>query len=105
MSSHYSPDFKQSIVQQVLMPGGLSIMAMSEKTGVHHSSIRNWIQAHAKTPGMKKSKEWTPQSKLEAIIKTDSLNENQLGEYLRANGLHRAMETRLLWLSEGCRPS
>lgn len=63
-------------------------MEMSVKTGAHHTSIRKWIEAYAKTPSMKKSKEWTPESKLEAIIKTATMNENQLGEYLRANGLH-----------------
>lgn len=63
-------------------------MEMSVKTGAHHTSIRKWIEAYAKTPSMKKSKEWTPESKLEAIIKTATMNENQLGEYLRTNGLH-----------------
>ena len=38
---------------------------------------------------MKKSnkKEWTPEQMLEAIIKTASMNEQELGEYLRSNGL------------------
>lgn len=88
MSTHYSPDFKQSVVQKISMPGGPSIMDMSVKTGVHHTSIRKWIEAYAKTPGMKKSKEWTPEAKLEVIIKTTTMSEHELGEYLRANGLH-----------------
>ena len=42
---------------------------------------------------MKKSKnksitDWTPEQKLEAIAKTYSMNEDELGEYLRANGLY-----------------
>jgi transposase-like protein len=37
---------------------------------------------------MKKSKEWTPEAKLKAIAETLTLTENELGEYLRANGLH-----------------
>jgi transposase-like protein len=37
---------------------------------------------------MRKSKEWTPEAKLEAIIKSTTMSENELGEYLRANGLH-----------------
>jgi transposase len=37
---------------------------------------------------MKKSKEWSPEAKLKAIAETLSMTENQLGEYLRANGLH-----------------
>ncbi len=70
------------------MPGGPSISEAAEKTGIHHTSIRNWIKIYANLPGMKKTKEWTPEAKLEAIIKTASMSENELGEYLRANGLH-----------------
>lgn len=63
-------------------------MMMSEKLGVHHTSIRNWMKIHGNTPDMKKPKEWTAESKLEAIIKTATMTENELGAYLRANGLH-----------------
>lgn len=63
-------------------------MQMSENLGVHHTSIRTWIKLHANPSNMKKSKEWTPEAKLEAIAKTFSMGENELGEFLRANGLH-----------------
>jgi transposase len=88
MKPSYSENFKQSIVQKVTSPGGPSIMEMSKKIGVHNTSIRTWIKTYAISNSMKKSKEWTPEAKLEAIIKTASMNENELGEYLRANGLH-----------------
>ena len=63
-------------------------MQMSEKLGLHHTSIRTWIKLHANPSSMKKSKEWTPEAKLEAIAKTFSMSENELGEFLRTNGLH-----------------
>ena len=63
-------------------------MMMSEKLGVHHTSIRNWMKIHSNTADMKKSKEWTAEAKLKAIAQTLNMNENQLGEFLRANGLH-----------------
>ena len=31
---------------------------------------------------------WTPEQKLEAVFLTRSMNEQELGEYLRKNGLH-----------------
>ena len=37
---------------------------------------------------MKNQKKWTAEKKLQVIIETISLNENELGEYLRKNGLH-----------------
>lgn len=90
MSTHYSPEFKKSIIQKISMPGGPSITEMSEKTGVHYSSIRNWLRSYGNPSSMKKSKEWTPEAKLQAIAKTLTMTENEIGEYLRANGLHSA---------------
>jgi transposase-like protein len=88
MKRQHSQEFKESIVQKVTTPGGPTIMQLSEKTGIHHTSIRNWIKTYANNFSMKKSKEWTAKEKLEVIMKTFSMSENELGEFLRTNGLH-----------------
>jgi len=88
MKASYSQEFKQSIVQKVTSPGGPSITEMSKEIGVHYTSIRNWIQTCATTTSMKNSKNWTPEAKLRAIAQALSMSENELGEYLRTNGLH-----------------
>ena len=89
MRRQHSPEFKQSIVQKISIPGGPTIMEMSEKTGIHHTSIRNWVRNYATLSDMKKSsKEWTPEKKLQAIAHSITMNEKQLGEFLRSNGLH-----------------
>lgn len=88
MKRQHSQEFKKSIVQKVTTPGGPSIMQLSEKTGIPHVSIRNWIKIYANNDSMKKSKEWTPEEKLKVISQTFSMSENELGEFLRANGLH-----------------
>lgn len=63
-------------------------MQISKELGIHHVTIRNWMKIYANISSMKDSNDWTPERKLEAIIKTASMNENELGEFLRANGLH-----------------
>jgi len=88
MRPRYSPEFKQSVVQKISTPGGPSAAQMAKKLGVHYTSVYGWVKDHANTSGMKKSKEWTPEAKLEAIAKTFSMSENELGEFLRSNGLH-----------------
>lgn len=88
MYQRHSKEFKESIVQKIMMPGGPTIMQLAEKNGLHHSSIRNWIKVYANNSSMKKSKEWTPEQKLEVIMKTFSMSEGERGEFLRANGLH-----------------
>ena len=88
MRTRYSPEFKQSIVQKIVTPGGPSISKMAKELGVHYTSVHGWVKDHANTTSMKKSKEWTPEAKLRVIAETLSMAENELGEYLRANGLH-----------------
>lgn len=70
------------------MPGGPTIMQTSEKIGVHHISIRNWIKSYGNRSDMKKTKDWTPEKKLQAIAHTLTMSEKELGEFLRSNGLH-----------------
>ena len=88
MKHQHSSEFKESIVQKITTPGGPTMVQMSEKTGIHYASIRRWVQDYANTSDMKKSKDWTPEKKLQAIAHSISLNEKQLGEFLRSNGLH-----------------
>jgi transposase-like protein len=88
MRQQHSAEFKKSIVQKITTIGGPSIMEMAVKSGIHHTSIRNWIKIYANNSSMKKSKEWTPEEKLDAIIKASTLAPNELGEFLRTNGLH-----------------
>ena len=88
MKQRHSSKFKESIVQKILMPGGPTIMQLADKTGIHHTSIRNWIKIYVSNSSMKKSKEWNPEEKLNAIIKASTLDPDKLGEFLRANGLY-----------------
>jgi transposase-like protein len=88
MKCKYSADFKQSTVQKILMPGGPSAKEMSVRTGAHITSINDWIKIYGKPSDMKQAKDWTPENKLKAIAQTFSMNENELGEFLRSNGLH-----------------
>ena len=88
MKRQHSQEFKESIVQKVTAPGGPTIMQLSEKTGIHHTSIRNWVKIYANNTSMKKSKEWSPEARLKIISQTISMSENELGEFLRSNGLH-----------------
>jgi transposase-like protein len=78
------------MVAKLLSPGGPSFTVLSEETGVHHTSLRQWVKGHGNGKSMtKKSKsEFSPEEKLKIIIETASLKDNQLGDYLRKKGLH-----------------
>jgi transposase len=50
-----------------------------------------WKKKYANQSTMKKSKtidDWTAEQKLDAVIKTATMTEEELGHFLRSNGLH-----------------
>jgi len=87
----YSEEFKQAAVQKLLSPESLGLSATARKIGIANSTLFGWKQKYSKSDSMKKNKnikQWNSEQKLEAIIKTALMTENELGEYLRMNGLH-----------------
>lgn len=88
----YSDSFKENAVQQLVRPNSSGLSATASKIGIPPSTLYGWKKKYANLLVMKKSKDktindWTPEQKLEAIIKTASMPENELGGYLRSNGL------------------
>ena len=83
------------MVTKLLSPGGPSFTVLSEETGVHHTSLRQWVKAHVNGNTMtKKSKktsvQFTPEEKFQILLEAANLKDNQLGDYLRKKGLHSA---------------
>ncbi len=92
-SRNYSKKFKENAIKQLLLPGSPGLNAVSGKIGIAPSTLFGWKKKYANNVGMKKennsnAKDWTPEQKLEAVIKTAPMSEHELGEYLRTNGLH-----------------
>ena len=85
---HFSEDFKQSIVKKSLAPGGPSLASLAREHGINPPTVYGWKQKYATHKLMSKSNKWTPEKKFEALLQTASMSENELGEYLRNNGLH-----------------
>jgi transposase-like protein len=89
MSSPYSDDFKKNAVETLLRPNSGGLRATSRKFNIPDSTLFGWKKKYAINDSMKKTKnDWSPEQKLEALIKTASMNQEELGKYLRSNGLH-----------------
>ena len=84
----FSEDFKKAVIQKLLAPDSPGPSKIAEEFGIYDSTLYNWKQKYANSQLMTKSKNWTPEQMLEAIIKTASMDEQELGKYLRSNGLH-----------------
>lgn len=90
---NYTEEFKKSIVRKVLLGGGAQRQELAAEHGFHPSSISRWITTYGITGVMKTKKSksphnWSAEEKLKAIEETSSLNEEELGDYLRREGLH-----------------
>lgn len=88
----YSLAFKESLIKKVLPPESRSIRSVAKEAGVAEQSLHNWLN---------KSKEGTlsrgdivggsnrsPREKLRLLIESRGIHEEDLGQWLRENGLH-----------------
>ncbi len=104
MLVNYPEIFKEKMVLRMSEPGGISANALSEEVGVSQTSLSKWLRDAAEVePAVKKvngksikakvgkrPQDWTAEEKLEAVLESASLSEQELGAYLRRKGLHEA---------------
>ena len=92
MKNMYSDEFKQEMVKKLSMPGGPSASGLSKEVGVSHASLSRWIREYGRSPGEGKSdktpKSWSAEAKLKAVIETKGMAPEEIGGYLRKEGLH-----------------
>ena len=88
--NYYSSELKESMVQKMCLPGGPSALQLSKDTGISQTALSRWKKQFGQ-PMMSKKKnpeDWSPEKKLRTVFETLSLSKEELGEYLRKNGLH-----------------
>jgi len=93
-------------VKRMCGPNAISAEALSDEIGVGKTSLWRWKRdassvldvtiKRERTPT--RSQDWTAEQKLQAVVETGALNEDELGVYLRRNGLHA--ETLAQWREE-----
>jgi len=94
MPTRYTEEFKAGLVRRVCAPGGPSAYQLAKETGVGASSLYEWVRK-AQRRGMSTSskpqrrpRDWSAAEKLAAVTKASGLSNEELGGYLRENGLH-----------------
>lgn len=96
MRQKYSHEFKEALVTQLLTRGDRTITSVCEEAGVSRRTATKWLQrsgtvtAHPTPRGHMK---WTAEAKLKALIETAGLAEDELGLYLRREGLYATQIT------------
>lgn len=115
MQRSYSDSFKRKVVQRLLLPDAPSVRSVAIEAGVPYPTVYRWVRDstslgivsdRSKPPGPRRPEDWTAEERLRAISAANALTGEQLGEFLRREGLHE--ETLDEWREaalEGLRPA
>lgn len=97
----YTKEFKEEMVKRMLGPNAQSATSLSRDVGVSIPTLIRWrkkactIENMPSKKNTKRVQDWTANERMRAVIETDGLSEDELGAYLRENGLHA--KTLNLW--------
>jgi len=107
--TQYSPAFKEEVVRKMLMRGNRTIADMAAELNVPYHSVKNWLRnpkmAHLHRPasGEKRVQEWSAEQRLQALLDTNNLSEEELNAWCRERGIfaHQLQS----WRAEFCIPA
>ena len=91
--TRYSVEFKAATVKKMMPPNAMPIREVKRATGVTDVTLYKWRNEYRNkgvaVPGDDiKPDNWTGQDKLAVVIETAALNESELSEYCRKQGLY-----------------
>lgn len=90
-TKRFSPEFKEAIVKKLIARGNKTVEQFCEENGVAISTVTRWQSECANVSRMnfKKNKsKLSSENILKIVAETYSLSDEELGLYLRKNGLH-----------------
>jgi transposase len=91
MRERSSKEFKESVVAKILNRGDRTIQSVCDEVGVLQGTASKWLRAcvniGANTQQRGRMK-WDAEAKLKAVIETTGLNDIDLGNYIRREGLY-----------------
>ncbi len=96
MSKKYSETFKKRAIEKALTRGnGVSMDKVCNDIGVASGTLYHWIEKSRKsgfiknTASEKRPQDWNTAEKLQVLIESGSLTEENLNSYCRRNGLYK----------------
>jgi len=102
--TQYSEAFKSKMVQRMVGPGALSANRLAQETGIRQPTLSKWLrQARGRMadvkfdspppspPSPRRPEDWSPEERLRAVMEASRLSEEQLGAYLRREGITEAV--------------
>ena len=95
--ARYSEKFRLGMVRRMVGPHGISASALAAESGVAQPTLSRWLREAGTVPDMKNEPETpppaaerTPQQKFRLLGEAHGLSGDDLGAFLRREGLHQA---------------
>lgn len=92
MCMRYSDERKEAVLKKLFPPDNRTVSEVAEEEGVSPGTLYKWRkEARARgrlVPDGEGPKGWSSQDKFAAVLETATLNEAELGEYCRKQGLY-----------------
>ncbi len=101
----HSEKFKARMVAKMVGPHAISANALSQQVGIGQPTLSRWLREARTVSGMLNSKKsrgsrtkktpgqpqgWSPEEKSRVVVESRGLSEEELGAFLRKEGLHLA---------------
>jgi hypothetical protein len=90
----YSQGLKTRLLQRMSGPDRITANALSEEVGISQATLSRWLRDAGSLSGMEskkgKGKAWTAEEKLRVLGQAATLSDEQLGAFLRSEGVHVA---------------
>ena len=84
----FTKEFKEAIVKKLLARGNQTITEFCNQNNVALSTVTRWKSEYASVSVMKHKSRYSAEQILKIISEAHGLSEEDLGMYLRKNGLH-----------------
>ena len=104
--TEYTEGFRARMVERMTGPGAISANALSREVGIHQPTLSRWLREagtvasvskkksksrpkpKSASPAASPPKQWTAEEKFRVVLAAASVSEQDLGEFLRREGLH-----------------
>lgn len=103
----YPDVFKNAMVQKMTGPDAISATALARQVDVPQTTLSKWLRKTGTDPSYcfpnnthrntkmtdtgkpRRPTDWSAEEKLKAVVEAEGLSDEQLGAFLRKNGLHK----------------
>ena len=99
--TQYSEAFRSKMVQRMAGPEAISANRLSQEVGIGQPTLSKWLrQAEGRMgsvklgsppPSPRRPEDWSPEERLRIVLEASRLSEEELGAFLRREGLQEAV--------------